>query len=856
MLPVGRGAAIWPFVRLDFEPYDPSLSLSLLQTLRWGGRRCIACGLDTLLQDFQLARPTHIGATPILWNSLYQEFQTRVEIALAAMPAAMRDRVAAETKAGEGVRSLLGNRVHVASAGGAPTALEVLQFIKTVLKIDIADTYGSRETGGIAVDGKIHPGVEVRLRDLPELGYYKTASPPRGEILVHSPMLIPGYFGDEVTTANAFIHIDGKRFYCTGDVGELRPGPDGEKRLSIIDRCAFFFKLSHGEWVSPGKVEAVLERSPFVEQAFVLGLPSHPFPVAIIVPSQRFEEQHESCIQHHSMEQHVRFWAANEHLRAMEIPQRVHIESKKWSVAQGGLTANLKKNRPWLMLKYRQIVQDLCEMSGTASSAVAEGSSALDSEFLEMLQTVLPGRLPKQVFPQQSFGELGGDSLAAGRLIMRLRAAGVDLSMAALYDYPLSHLSDLLASARSGAAPAAHAAPIDWEGEAELPADWPSEAADSKLHSGASGVLLTGATGFLGPMLLVELVRQRPSDCTVYCLVRGPDAEERLNASLKLCGSDLRSLCGEHAQVRVISGDLSQARLGLAQSAYDELLACLVEVVHNGALVNHLLPYSALRAVNVQGTLEVAKLAFSAGASLTYVSSVAALPRGQSCPEDWLPPLPVEQIGELSGYGQTKAVAERLLSKLADRGLRVCNIRAGDIGPDRKTGYFNPKDTTLALIRACATLGLAVLPTGYTMGWLPADAAASAIVRLSSCMTDPLPPRCRDVYHLIASTPKLEDVLRTLEGHGYSFRPVTVDVWRAALRQASGAVGAALPFLEAIDFPPPGVIASNLPTTAARSQLGGLDLEAWAVSKQDLDLFAARWCSEGFLPMPPQSETA
>jgi len=52
---------------------------------------------------------------------------------------------------------------------------------------------------------------------------------------------------DEDKTQDAFVVLDEKRFYCTGDVGELRPGPDGQPRLTIIDRCAFFFKLSQGE---------------------------------------------------------------------------------------------------------------------------------------------------------------------------------------------------------------------------------------------------------------------------------------------------------------------------------------------------------------------------------------------------------------------------------------------------------------------------------------------------------------------------------------------------------------------------------------------------------------------------------
>jgi acyl-CoA synthetase (AMP-forming)/AMP-acid ligase II len=41
LVPSGPITTIHPFIRLDFEPFDPTLCLSLLQTVRCGGRRAI-----------------------------------------------------------------------------------------------------------------------------------------------------------------------------------------------------------------------------------------------------------------------------------------------------------------------------------------------------------------------------------------------------------------------------------------------------------------------------------------------------------------------------------------------------------------------------------------------------------------------------------------------------------------------------------------------------------------------------------------------------------------------------------------------------------------------------------------------
>jgi len=36
--------------------------------------------------------------------------------------------------------------------------------------------------------------VKIRLRDIPELDYYSTDLPPRGEICIWSPSVMKGYF--------------------------------------------------------------------------------------------------------------------------------------------------------------------------------------------------------------------------------------------------------------------------------------------------------------------------------------------------------------------------------------------------------------------------------------------------------------------------------------------------------------------------------------------------------------------------------------------------------------------------------------------------------------------------------------
>ena len=86
-----------------------------------------------------------------------------------------------------------------------------------------------------------------------------------GEILVDGPQLFSGYHGDAERTAEAFVEIDGHRYFRTGDLGYV----DEEGYFFMVDRLKRMINAS-GYKVWPAEVESCLFAHPGVLEACVI----------------------------------------------------------------------------------------------------------------------------------------------------------------------------------------------------------------------------------------------------------------------------------------------------------------------------------------------------------------------------------------------------------------------------------------------------------------------------------------------------------------------------------------------------------------------------------------------------------
>ena len=63
----------------------------------------------------------------------------------------------------------------------------------------------SLQAGGISYEDTISDNVDLKLMDVPEMGYFTSDDPPRGEICVKTLEVIDGYYKNPSETSDKFV---------------------------------------------------------------------------------------------------------------------------------------------------------------------------------------------------------------------------------------------------------------------------------------------------------------------------------------------------------------------------------------------------------------------------------------------------------------------------------------------------------------------------------------------------------------------------------------------------------------------------------------------------------------------------
>ncbi|OBI99401.1 carboxylic acid reductase [Mycobacterium sp. 1465703.0] len=776
-----RGSRNWfgesaASITLNFMPMSHVMGRGILYgTLGNGGTAYFAArsDLSTLLEDLELVRPTEMNFVPRIWETLYGEFQRQVERRLTdgGDRAAVEAEVLAEQR-----QYLLGGRFIFAMTGSAPTSPELKKWAESLLEMHLLDGYGSTEAGMVLFDGEIQrpPVIDYKLVDVPDLGYFSTDRPhPRGELLLRTENMFPGYYKRAETTANVF---DEDGYYRTGDVfAEIAPD-----RLVYVDRRNNVLKLAQGEFVTLAKLEAVFGNSPLIRQIYVYGNSSQPYLLAVVVPTEEALADNDIESLKPRIADSLQKVAKETGLQSYEVPRDFIIETTPFTLENGLLTGIRKLAWPKLKQHYGERLEQIyADLAAGQANELAElrrsGAEAPVLQTVSRAAAAMLGTATKDLSPDAHFTDLGGDSLSAltfGNLLREIFdidvPVGVIVSpandLAAIANYIEAELQGskrpTFAAVHGRGATTVHASDLTLDkflDEATLAAapNLPKPATEVRT------VLLTGATGFLGRYLALDwLERMDMVDGKVIALVRAKsDAEARARLDKTFDSGDpkllahYQKLAADHLEV--IAGDKGEANLGLDPQTWQRLADTVDVIVDPAALVNHVLPYSELFGPNALGTAELIRIALTSKQKpYTYVSTIGV--GDQIEPGKFVENADIRQISATreindnyaNGYGNSKWAGEVLLREAHDLcGLPVSVFRCDMILADTSyAGQLNLPDMFTRLMLSLVATGIA--PGSFYeldaegnrqrahYDGLPVEFIAAAIATLGTQITD------------------------------------------------------------------------------------------------------------------------
>jgi len=790
MYPESKAASMWrastraawhsdqevlPAIALSFMPMSHVMGRgSLYGALATGGTVYFAArsDLSTFLDDLALTRPTQLTFVPRIWEMLYNEYQSRLDRASG-------ERSDALTELRE---TVLGGRFVTAMSGSAPISPELHGWVEELLDMHLVEGYGSTEAGAVFVDGQVRrpPVIDYKLVDVPELGYFHTDRPhPRGELLVKSEQLFPGYYKRPDVTAAMF---DEDGFYRTGDiVAEL--GPD---HLEYLDRRNNVLKLAQGEFVTVSKLEAVFDSAPLVRQIYLYGNSARSYLLAVVVPTEEALAQGDVKA---AIAESLQRTARTAGLQSYEIPRDFLIETTPFTLENGLLTGIRKLARPNLKTHYGPRLEELyAELADGQASELRElrqrGAQAPVLETVSRAAGALLGAGAADLQPDAHFTDLGGDSLSAltfANLLQEIFDIDVPVGVIVSPATDLAAIAAFIETERSGGSKRPTYAGVHGQAATQVHArdltldkfiDAATLAAAPELPAPGGQVrtvLLTGATGFLGRYLALEwLERLSLVGGTLICLVRAKsdgEARARLDATFDSGDPELlrhyRDLAADHLEV--LAGDKGEADLGLDGATWQRLADTVDLIVDPAALVNHVLPYSQLFAPNALGTAELIRIALTTKIKpFVYVSTIgvgAGIEPGQFVEDADIREIsPTRSVDDsyANGYGNSKWAGEVLLREAHDLcGLPVSVFRCDMILADvTYAGQLNLPDMFTRMMLSLMASGIA--PESFYQpaddggrarahyDGLPVEFIAEAISTLGVAVTDGF-----ETYHVM-----------------------------------------------------------------------------------------------------------
>jgi amino acid adenylation domain-containing protein/thioester reductase-like protein/non-ribosomal peptide synthase protein (TIGR01720 family) len=236
--------------------------------------------------------------------------------------------------------------------------------------------------------------------------------------------------------------------------------------------------------------------------------------------------------------------------------------------------------------------------------------------------------------------------------------------------------------------------------------EWP----DLTVKKAFSHIMLTGATGFLGAHLVLELLEN--TKAKLYLPVRAAtkeNAEERLKTRLVFYFGDDLYQSQKHRLV-ALKSELSEDKLALEDAQYEKLCETVETVVHPAANVKHFGLYEELYKDNVLGTQRLLEFSLNGKKKDFHYVSTLDTGYGNIPGKDYLlfTEYCLDEGQEIDNiYLKSKFEAEKQVQDYRSKGVNGSIYRVGNLIFQSSTGKFQKNiqdDYFYAIIRGAVKL--------------------------------------------------------------------------------------------------------------------------------------------------------
>ena len=264
-------------------------------------------------------------------------------------------------------------------------------------------------------------------------------------------------------------------------------------------------------------------------------------------------------------------------------------------------------------------------------------------------------------------------------------------------------------------------------------------------------VFFTGFPGFIGRRLIQRLLQDDP-EARAAALV-----EEKMAGDARDCAEAI----GLADRIEILTGDITDPRLGLADEDYDRLVGEMTSAHHLAAIYNLAVPLEIAQKVNVEGTGNVLELCARAERleRLNYVST--AYVAGQRTGTVYEHELNYGQ-GHKNHYESTKFQAEVWVREYMDK-VPTTVYRPAIVVGDSESGQTQKFDGPYYILRTISRMGSAplttfgrseapfnVVPVDFIVDAIAAVATDAAAVGETLHLVDPDPVSAAGLFQALA----------------------------------------------------------------------------------------------------------